>query len=107
MLRPHNDGLASHERVTEVQEDGSEQAWAMILRILDWQPRQMRYFLVYNDRFEHFTDAAKALRGSGSSGGSLWWQGSLLTPVPHNLSTTRGTCGILFLCATICSRNLR
>jgi len=34
-----------------VQEDGSE---------------QMRYFLVYNDRFEHFTDAAKALRGSGS-----------------------------------------
>mmetsp|Transcript_34306 Transcript_34306/g.79997 ORF Transcript_34306/g.79997 Transcript_34306/m.79997 type:complete len:1326 (+) Transcript_34306:60-4037(+) len=37
-----------------VQEDGSE---------------QMRYFLVYNDRFEHFTDAAKALRGSGSSGG--------------------------------------
>ncbi|CAE7659692.1 NEIL3 [Symbiodinium pilosum] len=37
-----------------VQEDGSE---------------QMRYFLVYNDRFEHFTDAAKALRGSISSRG--------------------------------------
>ncbi|OLQ06913.1 Desumoylating isopeptidase 2 [Symbiodinium microadriaticum] len=36
-----------------LQEDGSE---------------QMRYVLVYGDRFEHFNDAVSALRGSGSSG---------------------------------------
>ncbi|CAE7806773.1 desi2, partial [Symbiodinium sp. CCMP2456] len=36
-----------------LQEDGSE---------------QMRYVLVYSDRFEHFTDAGSALRGSDSSG---------------------------------------
>ena len=43
--------------------------WASVL--------QVRYFLVFSDRFEHFTDAASAQRG-GEGGLPIllpWWHG--------------------------------
>lgn len=41
------------------------------LKLLRRGHAEVRYFLVYNDRFEHFSDAASAVRGVGF-GGRVW-----------------------------------